>query len=35
MYASRQSEVIRLVRERGINLEELKVPAYKLIVSKK
>jgi hypothetical protein len=35
MYASRQSEVIRLVREKGINLEELKVPAYKLIVNKK
>jgi hypothetical protein len=34
MYVSRQSEVIRLVREKGINLEELKTPPYKLIVSK-
>jgi hypothetical protein len=32
MYASRQSVVIRQVREKGINLEELKTPAYKLIV---
>jgi len=34
MYVSRQSEVVRLVREKGINLEELKTPPYKLIVSK-
>ncbi len=34
MKASRQSEVIRLVREKGLNLEELKIPPYKLIVSK-
>lgn len=34
MYVSRQSEVTRLVREKGINLEELKTPPYKLIVSK-
>ena len=32
MYASRQSEVYRQVREKGINLEELKTPPYKLIV---
>jgi cell division protein FtsL len=32
--ASRQSEVLKHVRERGLNLEELKVPPYKLIVDK-
>jgi hypothetical protein len=35
MYVSRQSEVYRLVREEGLNLEELKTPPYKLLVSKK
>jgi hypothetical protein len=35
MYASRQSEVYRLVHERGLGLEELKSPPYKLLVSKK
>lgn len=35
MYVSRQSEVYRLVRERGLNLEEQKNPPYKLLVSKK
>jgi hypothetical protein len=35
MYASRQSEVYRLVRERGLGLEELKSPPYKLLVNKK
>jgi len=35
MYISRQSEVYRLVREKGLNLEELKTPPYKLLVSKK
>jgi hypothetical protein len=35
MYVSRQSEVYRLVRERGLNLEELKTPAYRLLVNKK
>lgn len=34
MFISRQSEVERLVRERGLNLEELKTPAYKLLVEK-
>jgi hypothetical protein len=34
MRASRQSEVLRLVRERGLSLEELKTPPYKLVVSK-
>jgi len=32
MFVSRQSEVYKLVRERGLDLEELKAPAYKLIV---
>lgn len=35
MYVSRQSEVYRLVREKGLSLEELKTPPFKLIVSKK
>jgi hypothetical protein len=35
MYISRQSEVYRLVREKGLNLEELKTPPYKLLVNKK
>jgi hypothetical protein len=35
MYVSRQSEVYRLVREKGLKLEELKTPPYKLLVSKK
>ena len=35
MYVSRQSEVFRMVREKGINLEELKEPPYKLLVNKK
>lgn len=35
MYVSRQSVVFRLVREKGLNLEELKTPPYKLLVSKK
>ena len=34
MFISRQSEVYKLVRERGLELEELKVPAYKLLVDK-
>lgn len=34
MFVSRQSEVNRLVKERGLELEELKSPAYKLIVDK-
>jgi hypothetical protein len=35
MYVSKQSEVFRLVREKGLNLEELKTPPYKLLVDKK
>jgi hypothetical protein len=35
MNVSRQSEVFRMVREKGLNLEELKAPAYKLLVDKK
>ena len=34
MDASRQSEVFRLVRERELNLEELREPPFKLIVDK-
>lgn len=34
MYVSKQSEVFRLVREKGLGLEELKAPPYKLIVDK-
>lgn len=34
MFVSRQSEVYKLVNERGLDLEELKVPAFKLIVDK-
>lgn len=35
MDLSRQSEVYRMVREKGINLEELKTPPYKLLVDRK
>lgn len=35
MSVSKQSEVIRLVRENGLNLEELETPPYKLLVVKK
>jgi hypothetical protein len=34
MDASRQSEVFRLVKERELNLEELREPPFKLIVNK-
>jgi hypothetical protein len=34
MYLSRQSEVYRLVKEKNLNLEELKTPPYKLLVIK-
>ncbi|MBA4321833.1 MAG: hypothetical protein C0408_03340 [Odoribacter sp.] len=34
MDASKQSEVFRLVRERELNLEELREPPFKLIVQK-
>jgi cell division protein FtsL len=34
MFISRQSEVQRLVKEKGLNLEELKTPPYKLLVDK-
>lgn len=34
MYISRQSEVYRLVKEKGLDLEELKTPPYKLLVNK-
>jgi hypothetical protein len=35
MYVSRQSEVYRMVREKGLSLEEMKTPPYKLLVDKK
>jgi hypothetical protein len=35
MYSSKQSEVFRLVKDRGLNLEELREPPYELIVDKK
>ncbi|HLP73382.1 MAG TPA: FtsL-like putative cell division protein [Bacteroidales bacterium] len=35
MYVSRRSEVFRLVKERGLNLEELKTPPYRLLVNKR
>jgi hypothetical protein len=34
MEASRQSEVYRMVKERGLGLEELRTPPYRLIVNK-
>jgi hypothetical protein len=34
MYVSKQSEVFRMVREKGLGLEELKTPAYKIIIDK-
>ena len=34
MYVSKQSEVYRMVREKGLELEELKTPAYKIIIDK-
>lgn len=35
MYISRQSEVYRLVKEKGLDLEELKTPPYRLLVERK
>lgn len=35
MYISRQSEVYRLVEEKGLDLEELKAPPYRLLVERK
>jgi hypothetical protein len=34
MRSSRQSEVMRLVRERGLGLEELTEPPYRIVVKK-
>ena len=34
MDVSKQSEVYRMVREKGLGLEELKTPPYRLIVDK-
>ena len=35
MFISRQSQVYNMIRERGLDLEELKVPPYKIIVNRK
>jgi hypothetical protein len=35
MYISKRSEVYSMIREKGLNLEELKIPPYKLLVDKK
>ncbi len=35
MYISRQSQVTRLVNQRGLQLKELKEPPYKLMISTK
>jgi hypothetical protein len=35
MDISKQSEVFTLIREKGMNLEELKTPPFKLLVDKK
>jgi cell division protein FtsL len=35
MEISKQSEVFNLIREKGLNLEEMKAPPYKLLVDKK
>ena len=35
MNISKQSEVFRMIREKGLNLEEMKTPPYKLLVDKK
>jgi len=34
IYVSKQSEVYRMVREKGLGLEELKTPPYRLVVDK-
>jgi hypothetical protein len=34
MYVSKQSEVYRMVREKALGLEELKIPPYRLVVDK-
>jgi len=34
MYISKQSQVTRLVNERGLELKELKEPPYKLVIKK-
>ena len=35
MFVSRQSQVYDLIKEKGLNLEELKSPPYKLLVDRK
>jgi DNA-binding NarL/FixJ family response regulator len=35
MFMSRQSEVIKMIKEKGLDLEELKTPPFRLIVDNK
>jgi hypothetical protein len=35
MYISKQSEVFTFIKEKGLNLEELKTPPFKLLVNNK
>jgi len=35
MFISKQSEVYAIVKQKGLNLEELKTPPFKLLVSRK
>jgi hypothetical protein len=35
MNVSKQSEVFKMVKEKGLDLEEMKAPPYKLLVDKK
>ena len=35
MFISRQSQVQKMIKEKGLDLEELKTPPYKLIVNSK
>lgn len=35
MHISKQSEVFTLIKEKGLSLEELKTPPYKLLVDRK
>ena len=35
MYVSRQSEVLKMVKAKGLNLEEMKAPPFRLLVDNK
>ena len=35
MFISRQSQVYSMIREKGLDLEELKTPPYKIVVNRK